>query len=161
MADDVQIKVDATSARLKLERIAPAVRNQLRQVLPQLTLKIGAAVNAKLDSELKSRTRLNVTQELRESANQIYGAVRIDWVGEQIAKLVPTYLEYGTQRHWVAPITAKALHWVTDAGDDAFSKGHYVSGIKAHNFMSRTFREMQSEIVETIRTAAKTGASKT
>lgn len=39
------------------------------------------------------------------------------------------YLTEGTSAHQILPIIAKALHWISDVGGDAFSKGHFVSGI--------------------------------
>jgi len=44
------------------------------------------------------------------------------------------WLHYGTERHWVAPRIKKVLHWITQSGEDAYSKGHWVSGIIAHDF---------------------------
>ena len=57
---------------------------------------------------------------------------------------IPYYLEYGTQAHWVAPVRAKSLHWLQD-GEHHFSKGHMVSGIKAHFFMFRAFVATRKE----------------
>ena len=47
----------------------------------------------------------------------------------------PMCIENGSKDHWVAPKTAKALHWITDSGEHAFSKGHMVSGVKARPFV--------------------------
>ena len=48
------------------------------------------------------------------------------------------YLDLGTQDHWIYPIKASALHWIDEAtGEDRFSKGHEVSGIKASDFSAR------------------------
>lgn len=46
----------------------------------------------------------------------------------------PMCIENGSKDHWVAPKTAKALHWIED-GEHRFSKGHMVSGIKARPFV--------------------------
>jgi len=43
---------------------------------------------------------------------------------------IATFLSEGTVDHWVAPVTAKALHW-TVGGVSYFSKGHMVRGIQA------------------------------
>ena len=59
--------------------------------------------------------------------------------------------EEGTKDHWIEPkeaptITAevsgtfvkkKALHWETEYGTNAFSKGHVVSGIEARHLVER------------------------
>jgi len=48
------------------------------------------------------------------------------------------YLDLGTSDHWVAPVKASALHWIDEkTGEDRFSKGHEVSGIKASDFSVR------------------------
>jgi len=47
------------------------------------------------------------------------------------------WLHYGTKRHFVAPKSAKALHWVS-RGKSFFSKGHWVSGIIASDFFKLT-----------------------
>lgn len=46
----------------------------------------------------------------------------------------PLAIEKGTGSHWVAPVTYNVLHWVED-GEDKYSKGHMVSGIKADPFV--------------------------
>lgn len=46
----------------------------------------------------------------------------------------PLAIEKGTNAHWVAPVTYTALHWV-EGGEDRFSRGHMVSGIKADPFV--------------------------
>lgn len=35
----------------------------------------------------------------------------------------------GTNDHFIAPVSKKALHWITLLGNDAFSKGHMVRGL--------------------------------
>ena len=46
----------------------------------------------------------------------------------------PLAIEQGTSSHWVAPITFSALHW-SEGGQDYYSKGHTVGGIKADPFV--------------------------
>ena len=65
------------------------------------------------------------------------------------------FFEHGTKDHWIEPKEKKALHWIDTGGTQAkaiysqgetssqagvsrFSKGHYVSGIKARNIMTDT-----------------------
>ena len=40
------------------------------------------------------------------------------------------FLDEGTKAHFIRPVRAKVLHWVAPDGENAFSKGHMVSGIK-------------------------------
>ena len=57
------------------------------------------------------------------------------------------YLEYGTRDHWIYPRVAKMLHWIDpDTGEDCFSAGHMVSGIKPVGMIRQTARELESEI---------------
>ena len=49
------------------------------------------------------------------------------------------WLDEGTSAHWVAPVTAKALHWhdilAGTSSTEFFSKGHMVGGIPALNII--------------------------
>ena len=47
------------------------------------------------------------------------------------------YLDLGTSDHWIFPVRAQALHWIDATGEDRFSKGHEVSGIRASDFSAR------------------------
>lgn len=49
------------------------------------------------------------------------------------------YQDEGTKRHYVYPRQKKALHWV-EGGKGMFSKGHWVSGIKAHKYTEAVFK---------------------
>jgi hypothetical protein len=41
------------------------------------------------------------------------------------------FVDQGTKAHFIRPVRAKVLHWIDPAsGEDRFSKGHQVSGIK-------------------------------
>jgi len=62
------------------------------------------------------------------------------------AEPLGTWLREGTRRHWVAPVQARVLHWVTEAGQHAFSMGHYVSGIKPIRYHERALDKMRPEI---------------
>lgn len=156
MADTVEVKVDATRALAKMDRIPVAVRDQLRSIIPDLTKQLGALVNAKIASELASHKTLNVAQEMHENAQRIIGVVRLD-ANSPSPSLLPLWLEEGTKEHFVAPVRAKALHW-TEGGQDFFSKGHWVRGIGPYKFLARSFNEMKDQIVTGIKNAVKTGA---
>ena len=70
------------------------------------------------------------------------------------------YFEEGTRRHFIAPRFKKALSWVKDQ-TKYFSKGHYVSGIKARHvfaegvekgmpeFTTELKSEIESYVMET------------
>ena len=53
------------------------------------------------------------------------------------------YQNYGTSAHWVAPVSAKALHW-----DGLFSKGHMVSGIEGKHFVEDSIEATSARIQE-------------
>ena len=53
------------------------------------------------------------------------------------------YQNYGTSAHWVAPVSAKALHW-----DGYFSKGHMVSGIEGKHFVEDSIEATSARIQE-------------
>lgn len=55
------------------------------------------------------------------------------------------YLELGTASHRIEPVSADALHW-EESGEDFFSKGHVVSGIKPHLFYTRARQDTDDYI---------------
>jgi hypothetical protein len=157
---DVQVKVDATSARLKLDRVPVGVRNQLRLVIPDLTRQVGSLVNSKLDSELKSRTHLQVTEELHDTTKgKIYGVVATVWNGASAQKLVPLYLEAGTRAHEIVAVNAGALAFFWERmGANVMFKRVMHPGFAGINYMARSFAEMKGEIVSKLQAAARAGA---
>lgn len=63
----------------------------------------------------------------------------------------PLGIEEGTTGHWVAPVTFDALHWYdTKEEKDMFSKGHYVSGIKADPFVDYSIQNLADAVDEII-----------
>jgi len=65
------------------------------------------------------------------------------------------HLEYGTRDHWIFPRIAKVLHWIDpDTGEDAFSAGHIVSGIKPVGMIRQTEKELDSNL-KSIKARAK------
>lgn len=50
---------------------------------------------------------------------------------------ISDYQHFGTEPHFIAPVKAKALHWL-NGGSSIFSLGHKVSGIKATNYFRIT-----------------------
>lgn len=62
---------------------------------------------------------------VRLSTNEIYISVGTT---DEIFKFV----DQGTKAHIIKPVNAKVLHWVDETtGEDRFSKGHWVKGVKA------------------------------
>jgi len=57
------------------------------------------------------------------------------------------YLEYGTRDHWIFPVFAEVLHWVDPVtGEDCFSAGHVVSGIKPVGMIRRTQAGLEKKL---------------
>lgn len=50
--------------------------------------------------------------------------------------------EFGTKRHFIAPIVAEALRFILGGFVVGFSKGHWVKGIVKSNVISKTIQEM-------------------
>lgn len=50
-------------------------------------------------------------------------------------KPLARWFNYGTKAHFIAPVGALSLHWITKEGTHAFSKGHMVRGLPKTNAM--------------------------
>lgn len=155
-----EITIDATKAlaRFSPSGIPEAVRRRLRQVLPDLGKQLGALVNRRLDTNLKSRKNLEVTQELHESASNISVNVALEWTGDSAKKMVPSWLEYGTSPHPILPVNARALafYWPKAGGmygtSLVFFKRVQHPGFTAYGFMSNSMAEMRGDIETQLRT---------
>ena len=63
----------------------------------------------------------------------------------------PLAIEEGTSSHWVAPVTFSALHWTDKlSGEDRFSKGHVVSGIKPDPFVEPSINTTINDIEDIV-----------
>lgn len=57
------------------------------------------------------------------------------------------FVEFGTKRHFVAPIRRKALRFIVKGGKGyAFSRGHFVGPTKARDFFFSTARKHYDRI---------------
>ena len=63
----------------------------------------------------------------------------VDFEGED-GEPLGLWFEEGTKRHFIAPVTAKALSWIA-AGERFFSKGHWVRGIVARHVFKHGVRQ--------------------
>lgn len=70
------------------------------------------------------------------------------------------YLEHGTKRHFVAPKNKKALHWPKGVTPGFFSKGHWVSGIKARRYLKKIRADFEREYRRNMQEAMRAGASR-
>lgn len=61
------------------------------------------------------------------------------------------FLAFGTKRHFIQPIKAKALHW-RSGGASFFSKGHFVKGIKKKPWLIKEVMKVMPDIKTAIKT---------
>jgi hypothetical protein len=153
------ITVDATKALARFSRagIPEDVRNNLRRILPDLTKRLSASVEDKLDTELRSRRRLEVRKLMREDPTKIIGQVQTVATAEP--RMLPRWLDTGTRPHLITARNASALFFFWE------KMGRWVSfhsvwhpGFPGLNYMQRSFQEMEDEIFRSIEEAARSGA---
>lgn len=77
-----------------------------------------------------------------------YGYPKTLYLRVSTTDKVYNFQDQGTKAHRVEPKHAKALHWTTPEGEQAFSKGHRVSGVKAKKWTERTKRKYRPRIKE-------------
>lgn len=155
---DLQVTIDAKSALAKFSRagIPEAVRNQLRQTLPDVTKALGNLVDSKLSSQLKSRTHLETKKELVENPTKIVGRVRVVWTGDKSKAMVPFWLDKGTKPHVIMAKRASALYFYWEK-IGAFFIGPKVMhpGFAGLDFMNQSLLELEPEIVDVLANAAR------
>ena len=156
MADGVEIKVDATRALAKFDRIPVSVRDNLRKVLPDLTKQLGSLVDSKLSSGLKSRSSLTVKQELVENIHQIYGRVSV--VSSKLSFL-PKILESGARPHVIEGNPFLSFFW-EKLGKQVVLRSVNHPGFPGIHYMQDSFSEMRDQIVSGLKSAVKEGAKK-
>lgn len=161
MAGEVTLKVDASLAIKKFspEGVPDAVRRNLRAMLPQTVRKVAASVDTKLNTDLKSRRRLEVQQQIVENPKEIYGRVRV--IATADPRMLPTWLEEGTKAHEIVATNASALAFFWEkVGKDVFFKSVHHPGFAGIQYMQRTLAEMRDEITSDLTTAVRDGARK-
>lgn len=152
------ISVDARQAyaRFSESGIPENVRKSLRQMLPQLVRRVGAALDRRLDSELKSRTNLAVRRELVEDPKRVAGRIRLEWTGVSTKAMVPQWLEEGTSPHEIAAVRARALYFFWDRiGAYAMFKKVMHPGTRPYRLAENTLVEMEPDIVATLTEAVR------
>lgn len=156
---DVQIKVDARQALAKLNRVYAATREALQENIPPLLEELAARVNDKLDSELKSRTHIEVDTQMKGGDRFIFGTVTARWTGDTNASMVPQVLESGARAHPIEAVHAKALAFFWNRlGQDVFFKRVWHPGFPGIYYMERSAEEMRDEIRQTIKDAVQLSA---
>jgi hypothetical protein len=157
----ITVKVDATRALAKFSPagIPEAVRRNLRRVLPDLTRKLSAAIDARLASGLKSRRSLEDKVELVENPTAIFGRVRVIANAPSPAML-PAWLNTGTAPHEIAARNASALFFFWERlGMNVMFRRVMHPGFAGINYAEGALADMRGEIVDTIGQAGRQGAA--
>jgi hypothetical protein len=156
MIPTVTIDARGTIAKFSPSGIPESVRNSLRQVIPDLTKRLGARVEERLNTELKSRNRLVVTKEMIENPTKIIG--RVETVATADPKMLPQWLETGTKAHQItaAPGSALAFFW-GKMGKNVMFKSVWHPGFAGINYMQNSFRDMEDEIFASMTQAVTRG----
>ncbi len=104
-----------------------------------------------LDDNMQSLYEAHVIPEVKSIAmamnlpRKFIDGIKFVKTGKNEGKIINTWgtpnkplarwFNYGTKAHFIAPIGALSLHWITKEGRDAYSKGHMVSGLPKTNAM--------------------------
>lgn len=141
--DDVLQRL--TTAKAELEGLATPVAQAIAET-QQSYQEQYIEMNTSIDTGLMHDT---ITIEDNGEGNRSVGPTAYSLEGFPY----PMAIENGSKSHWVAPKTAKALHWIQD-GEHMFSKGHMVSGVKARPFVepsqSSTMEDVERIVEETL-----------
>ena len=154
----VTITMDASHALARFSEagIPAAVRQNLRRVLPDLTKQLGSLVDSKLDEGLRSRRRLQTKMELVENPATIYGRVSVVATAEP--RMLPRWLESGTRAHPIVAKNANALVFFRERlGRVVAFKSVWHPGYPGLFFMRDAFKEMETQILDGIEGAVRSG----
>lgn len=160
------VTVDARSALAQFSRagIPESVRNSLRQVIPDLTKRLGALAQDNLIGGVDSWTHIDIKKEMVENPSKIIGRVRSVWTGDSAKKMVPQWIEEGTRAH---EIWASGAHGGPGPKNLFFfwkKIGTYWGGPMVHNpgvtprhYMKYAFEAMHDEIIDSMTKAVTRG----
>jgi hypothetical protein len=154
----VQVEASQAIAKFSPAGIPESVRRNLRAVIPDLTKRLGAAVDANLTSGLKTRRRLQVKKEMVENPTALYG--RVTTVATSPPAMLPQWLETGTAAHEIAARNASALFffWEKIGKNVAFQRVHH-PGFAGIHYTQNAFDAMEAEIVAKLNGAVRAGTA--
>lgn len=161
MMPTVEVDARRALARFSPAGIPNAVRRNLRAVIPDLTRNLAALVNSKLDSDLQSRRRIGVTEQMIENPTEIKGRVQATWTGDSSKSFVPTILESGAKAHEIAAVNAKSLAflWPKVGPGMFFFKSVWHPGFPGIHYMRDSFAEQKGAIRDAVQKAVVAGAN--
>jgi hypothetical protein len=150
--DMITVKVEAAGALARFGKsgIPEDVRRNLRGLIPDLTRRLAARVDANLTAGLKTRRRLQVRSAMVENSQGIIGRVSVISTSEPV--MLPRWLESGTRAHAIEARNAKALYffWERMGRNVAFRRVMH-PGFAGIHYAENAFRSMESEIVNAIK----------
>ncbi len=154
----ITVKVDdrAAMARFGPSGIPESVRKNLRAIIPNLTKRLGALVDANLTGGLKTRRRLQVKSEMVENPSALYGRVRTISTSEPF--FLPNILETGAKAHIIRGINRPDKLLFFEIGGHLISK-HEVNhpGFPGIHYAGNALAAMESEIINGITQAVRNG----
>ncbi len=149
------INVDLSKAILRFSNagIPEQVRNNLRRLIPNMGHTITNAINNRLNTELKSRRTIMVTEKMKESPTQLTMEIAI--TSESAAGLLPTYLELGTRPHEIKPVNFQFLHFTLGGVIEVYARKVMHPGTRPYLFMEKTVAEYKNDILEMLDESVK------
>jgi hypothetical protein len=155
MAGKITITVDPRKASEKLNALPAAVRENLRSLMPLVATTLAGSINQKLDTELKSRGRLHVKAQMRETTKNI--GVTVSFVADPGPNLLPDWLEHGTRAHPIVGKPFLAFHW-EKLGKHVVFRSVQHPGTQAYQFMTRSLDELRGDVIVEISDVVKKAA---
>jgi hypothetical protein len=152
----ITVKVDdqQAMARFGPSGIPESVRKNLRALIPNLTKRLGAQVDANLNAGLKTRRRLQVKSQMVENPSSLYGQVTTIATSEPV--MLPTWLESGTKAHAIEARNAKALYFFWDKmGRNVAFRRVMHPGFPGIHYTGNALEAMRSEIIDGITQAVR------
>ena len=110
-----------------------AMSSHLKKLESEMETKLRAAFNAGLMDWRRAAAKRIPVATGRDRASLRYG---IERTARGFRGVLGTdsksalYTEFGTRRHFIKPTRSKVLSWQAADGSRAFSRGHFVSGIR-------------------------------
>ena len=126
-------------------------KKETEKIIDPTALAVSEALSAYQSAIIK--TKHYVTGMMENSVDVMKDGDGVYLVGNTAMSVdgfpYPLAIEQGTSAHWVAPVTFDALHWTDKlTGEDRFSKGHMVSGIKADPYVDYSIQNLNNAIEE-------------
>lgn len=128
-------------------------KDETEKLVDPTALAVGESLSAYQSAIIK--TKHYVTGMMANSVDVMKDGDGVYMVGNTAMSVdgfpYPLAIEQGTNSHWIEPNTFDALHWKDKlTGNDMFSKGHMVSGIKADPFVDYSIQNLISNIDDII-----------